>query len=176
MGLGLLLVGMGVLAEQLALAGIWVVLWPPMLLSAKRYVTVPRMRGIHLVRTTRAGARARLLLLTLVLAVAVLITLVLVAFARADLGPAWLASGMREHGKLAWIVLIASLGLLAGWATGVRRLHVYAALAALAQACGYWLDVQTPIVLTVLGAVILLAGMALLVRFMRAYPTADSSG
>jgi hypothetical protein len=176
MGLTLLLLGLGLLAEQLTFAGIWVVLWPPILLSAKQSITMPRMHRIQLAPAPSAGTRARLLLMTILLTVAVLITLGLVAFSRADLGPIWLVDGMRQHGRLAWLVLIASIGLLVAWATGVRRLHGYAALAVLAQACGFWLEVTTPIVLTVLGAIILLAGMALLLRFMRTYPTMDSSG
>ncbi|HUW14312.1 MAG TPA: hypothetical protein VM537_31610 [Anaerolineae bacterium] len=41
---------------------------------------------------------------------------------------------------------------------------------------GYWLDITTPIVLTVVGVVVFLAGTTLLLRFVRKYSSINSSG
>jgi len=49
-------------------------------------------------------------------------------------------------------------------------LYAYAALAVIAFAGGYWFNLNFPLPFTVLGAVILLAGMVVLVRFVRKYP------
>jgi hypothetical protein len=167
-GLVILLAGIAEIFDWTSLAGIWVVLWLPIMMSAKKSITVPRMRYIDF--TPKAQWKVKLVIVTVVLAVAVLFTLGLVVFTKNEALPPWLTAWLREYSRMVWPAALVGVGWLIALATGVKRLYAYAALAVIAFVGGYWFNLNFPLVFTVLGAVILLSGMVVLVRFLRKYP------
>jgi hypothetical protein len=175
-GLVLLFAGVWETLDRTSLGVIWIVLWLPLMTAAKRSITMPRMRGVDFRPAPAGPRRVKLFAVTAVLGAATLLTLGLQVFAKVDLLPSWLISWFREYGRVAWPAVLAGLGALIGWATGVKRLHGYAALLLVGFACGSWFELAPAVVLMVLGGVILLTGTALLIRFVRRVPLADSSG
>jgi hypothetical protein len=167
-GFVILLAGIAEIFDQTSLAGVWVVLWLPMMMLAKKSITVPRMRYIDF--TPKAQWKVKLVIVTIMLAVAVLFTLGLVVFTKNEALPLWLTAWLREYSRMVWPAVLVGVGWLIALATGVKRLYAYAALAVIALASGYWFNLNFPLLFTVLGAVIVLAGMVVLVRFLRKYP------
>jgi hypothetical protein len=136
-------------------------------MSAKKSITVPRMRYIDF--TPKTQWKVKLVIVTIAMVVAVLFTLGLVVFTRNETIPA-LAAWIREYGLVVIDVLLAGLLGLIGWATGAKRVYAYAALAAVAFASSYWFNLDFPLLFTMLGAVIVLSGIVVLLRFKRKYP------
>jgi len=167
-GFVILLAGIAEIFDQTSLAGVWVILWLPIMISAKKSITVPRMRYIDF--TPKAQWKVKVVIVTVVLALAVLFTLGLVAFTKNEALPSWLTAWLREYSRLVWPAALVGVGWLIALATGVKRLYAYAALAVIAFAGGYWFNLDFPLLFTVLGAVIVLSGMVVLVRFLRKYP------
>jgi len=169
-GFVILLAGIAEIFDWTAFGGIWVVLLVPALRSARKSITVPRMRYIDFKPAPDAEQKVKLVIVTVVLAVAVLFTLGLVVFTKNEALPSWLTAWLREYSGVVWPVLLVGLGWLIAWATGVKRLYAYTALAVIAFASGYWFNLDFPLLFTVLGAVIVLSGMVVLVQFLRKYP------
>ena len=167
-GFVILLAGIAEIFDWTAFGGIWVVLWLPIMISAKKSITVPRMRYIDF--TPKAQWKVKVVVVTVVLAVAVLFTLGLVVFTKNEALPPLLTAWLREYSRMVWPAALVCVGWLIALATGVKRLYAYAALAVIAFAGGYWFNLNFPLLFTVLGAVILLAGMVVLVQFLRKYP------
>ena len=167
-GFVILLAGIAEIFDWTAFGGVWVVLWLPIMMSAKKSITVPRMRYIDF--TPNAQWKVKVVIVTVVLAVAVLFTLGLVVFTKNEALPTWLTAWLREYSRMVWPAALVGVGWLIALATGVKRLYAYAALAVIAFASGYWFNLNFPLLFTVLGAVIVLSGIVVLVRFMRKYP------
>ena len=167
-GFVILFAGIAEIFDWTAFGGVWVVLWLPIMMSAKKSITVPRMRYTDF--TPNAQWKVKLVIVTVVLAVAVLFTLGLVVFTKNDALPSWLTAWLREYSRMVWPAALVGVGWLIAWVTGVKRLYAYAALAVLAFAGGYWFNLSFPLLFTVLGAAIVLSGIVVLVQFMRRYP------
>jgi hypothetical protein len=168
-GLGILSFAIAMILDQTAFTGVWVVLWLPIMMSAKKSLTVPRMRHTDFRPAPNAQWKVKLVVVTVAGVVALLFTLGLVVFTRNETIPA-LTAWIREYGLVVVGVLLAGLLSLIAWATGAKRVYAYAALAVIAFASGQWFNLEFPLYLTVLGTVILLSGMVVLVQFMRKYP------
>jgi hypothetical protein len=168
-GLGILSFAIAMILDQTAFTGVWVVLWLPIMMSAKKSLTVPRMRHTDFRPAPNAQWKVKLVIVTVAGVVALLFTLGLVVFTRNETIPA-LTAWIREYGLLVVGVLLAGLLSLIAWATGAKRVYAYAALAVIAFASGHWFNLEFPLYLTVLGTVILLSGMVVLAQFMRNYP------
>lgn len=65
--------------------------------------------------------------------------------------------------------MLAGLLTLIAWAIDAQRVNEYAALTVVAFAVGYLVNLEFPLYLTVLGAVILLSGILVVVQFLK-YP------
>jgi len=169
LGLGILLAGIAMTFDWIAFGGIYIVLLIPAMRSAKQSITVPRMRYIDFRPAPDAERKVKWVILIVVLGVAVLFTLGLVVFEYEAL-PSWLTAWLREYAGVVSPALLVGLGWLIALATGVKRLYAYTALAVIAFASGYWFNLDFPLLFTVLGAVIVLSGIVVLVRFQRKYP------
>jgi hypothetical protein len=168
-GLGILIFAIAMILDQVAFTGAWIVLLLPALRSVKKSLTVPRLRYTDFRPAPNAQWRVKLVIVTVAGVVALLFTLGLVVFTRNETIPA-LTAWIREYGLVVVGVLLAGLLSLIAWATGAKRVYAYAAMAVITFASGYWFDLEFPLYLTVLAAIILLSGMVVLVRFMRKYP------
>ncbi len=136
--------------------------------SAKKRITIPRMLYIELTPSPKAGRRKSLFVVLIAGLVFFLFLAGLLFFARAEL-VAWIS----ERAAFLWgfigILVVGLLGL-AGWATGARRLLIYPALAVVVWLVTLWLGVDFLVLLTALGAVILVTGIVILAQFLRKYP------
>jgi len=171
-GLGILIFAIAEILDQIAFTGVWVVLWVPIMMSAKKSITVPRMHYTDFGPAPNARRKVKLVIVTVAGVVALLFTLGLVVFTRSETIPT-LTTWVKEYGLIVIGVLLAGLFGLIAWATGARRVYAYAALAGIAFASGYWFDFEFPLYLMVLGAVILLSGIVVLLRFKRKYPVLE---
>jgi len=169
LGLGILLAGIAMTFDWIAFGGIYIVLLIPAMRSAKQSITVPRMRYIDFRPAPDAERKVKWVILIVVLGMAVLFTLGLVVSEYEAL-PSWLTAWLREYAGVVSPALLVGLGWLTVLATGVKRSYAYTALAVIAFASAYCFNLEFPLVFTVLGAVILLSGMVVLVRFLRKYP------
>jgi hypothetical protein len=167
-GLGILLAGIAAIFDWTAFGGIWVVLLVPALRSARKSITVPRMRYIDF--TPNAQWKVKRTIVIVALSLTVLLTLGLVVFTKYEALPSWLTAWLRQYAGVPWLALLVGLGWLIVLATGAKRLYAYTVLAVIAFASGYWFNLEFPLYLTVLGAVILLSGIVVLVQFVRKYP------
>ena len=57
----------------------------------------------------------------------------------------------------------------------VRRLVLYAALTAIMVIAGFLLDLNPAVYLIILGAIVLITGLVMLIRFLRKYPRIDDA-
>jgi len=169
-GLAILLAGAAEVLDRTSSAAIWVVLWLPLMMAAKRSITVSRMRAIDFTPASDARRRTRQGMMIAVLASAVLLTLGLVLFTGSRALP-------REYSRVFWPVVLVAIGGLIALGTGVKRLYVYTLLAVILFAVGYLFNLGYPlhVYLAVLGAVILLSGMVILARFLRKCPIATDA-
>jgi hypothetical protein len=168
-GLGILIFAIAEILGQIAFTGVWVALWVPIMLSAKKSITLPRMRYTDFGPAPNAQRKVKLVIVTVAGVVALLFTLGLVVFTTSETIPT-LTTWVKEYGLIVIGVLLVSLFGLIAWATGARRVYAYAALAAVVFASGYWFNLEFPLYLTVLGAIVLLSGIVVLLRFLRKHP------
>ena len=176
-GLGILLFGLTMIFDLTSLSGVYIVLLIPILPSLKRSITAPRLHSVESLAAPDPKRRMRKLVVTAILGLVVLLTFGLLALFGSKTIPDWLTAGIREHGLLLFGFLLAGLLALIGWAAGVGRMYAYAALTALTFIAGNWLGIDLPVYVTLLGAVIVLSGIGVLIRFVRRYPkAAQSSG
>jgi hypothetical protein len=173
-GLAILLAGAAGVLDRTSFGAIWIVLWLPMMKAAKKSITVPRMRTIDFMPAPGARRRVKRGIVIAVLSLAVMMTLGLVLFTKNGALPLRLTTWAKEYARVIWPAFLVGIGALIAFATGVRRLYGYTLLAVITIAVSYWLNLGFPlhIFLTVLGAIILLSGMVILVRFLRKYPIA----
>ncbi len=139
----------------------------PLVWSAKKIITVPRL--------TRSGAtlsesrQVKLLISGALLGLVLLAALGLMVFVLFEVSP-----GLREGIKIFGGPLLGLLGAaglaVIGWATDARRFYAYAALPLIAVAGSYWISLAFPVYVALVGAAILLAGLLVLMRFVRKYP------
>jgi hypothetical protein len=169
-GLGILIFAIAEILDQIAFTGVWVALWVPIMMSAKKSITVPRMHYTDFGPAPNARRKVKLVIVTVAGVVALLFTLGLVVFTKNETLPPWLTAWLREYSRMVWPAALVGVGWLIALATGVKRLYAYAALAVIAFAGGYWFNLDFPLLFTVLGAVILLSGIVVLLRFKRKYP------
>lgn len=169
-----LLIGLGILGFGLMmLTGNFVfnmLAWMPILfyVPMKNRITVPRFGYVQF--STERERKAKLLLALLVGLLLFSFFIGLYVFAVYDAMPPLVEVLMGGDGMLLIGGLFALMMLSAALITRLDRLFVYAALTMLIVPGGAVLGIAPEIRVIFLGAVILLVGIILLIRFLRAYP------
>jgi hypothetical protein len=170
-GLAVLPAGVYALVDlDIPLGALWLVLWLPVWLSAKKSITARRAPGVEVSQRQYVGMMRA--------AVFVVTALVLLVFA--VLVVLWgRNAGFLTEGLLAALAqyLMVGLGLsgalilsVAAWLSGLARLYAYAVLTALAFVGGYLIGASFALALTVVAAVVSVWGAVLLVRFVKTHP------
>jgi hypothetical protein len=170
-GLGVLLAGLMMLFDwDISLGGVWVVLWLPLWLSAKRSITARRVPDVQVSSEQYSGAWKAAIFMCSMLIVLVAAAMVVLWGQVSGSIPAWFLAGLREY-------LMVVLGLFgavvigaAAWLSGLRRLYAYALLTAVASVGGYLLGAPIALVVTLMGGVVALWGLVLLIRFVHEHP------
>ena len=170
-GIGLLLISFAgaILTEFYWITPIWVPVALPLMQALGQRLVVPRI-GRATFQKRRQRSKTRIQLLLTGLAVAGLGMFLFTSWATRSSAPAWVG-WFRAH----FVVVIGAIwgGALAigAWAVDVARFYAYAALLFLAVlvsdlTAGYNLGHA----LLAVGAVVTVAGIVLLIRFIHRYP------
>jgi len=145
--------------------------------AAKRALTIPRIGFVKFPQQRTKG------MLTALVALGVLSSVLgLVAFMQVEGGttPTWLLLAIEYYMPVIG-VSVAALFSAAGYTFRTKRMYAYALLALVIFVPGHFLNFPLYYYLLLLGTLILLLGLAQLIRFIRKYPcsatdtTGDSS-
>ena len=170
-GLGVLLAGLTMLVDSdFPLAALWVVVWLPMWMSAKKWITARRLPDVEVPKEHLAGMMRAGVFIVLMLVLAVLATMVVLWGRSIGSVPAGFLEGLREYLMVLLGVTGAFVMGVAAWLSGLGRLYAYAMLTAVAFVGGYLLQAPIALGVTVVASIITLWGLAMLVRFVRKYP------
>jgi hypothetical protein len=168
-GLVLVFFGLQMRFELGTMSGMWI-LWP-LVWMAKRLITYPRIGMVKF----RSGAKARegLVLLIVVGVVFLVFVAGLVLFLGVSGGlgvRAEVLAFLRRYSGLVFggaiVVVLVSIAA----ALGVKRFYAYAGLALPVFGFGWLAGAALEVPMMATGALVALAGLTVLVRFLRAYP------
>jgi hypothetical protein len=167
-GFNILLFGMWMLADMAYLAGAFVAIFTPIYAQVKKQITVPRLGYVKFAPSRMAKSKRTVLLLVIAGVLAFIPgVLLFITTQRGILAPIQL---LIEYGMI--VIGVAGMVLLAtvAYISEIRRLYAYSALFFAMFAGGYFLTIPFVYYIMMLGAVIMLAGLYLLIRFLRTYP------
>jgi hypothetical protein len=170
-GLGILLAGLNMLLDwDVSLGALWVVLWLPIWLSAKKSITARRIPDVQVSREQYAGMlKAGVFVSGMLVLLVAAVLLVLWGQTTGNI-PAWFLAVVREY-FMVFLGLFGALVLaVAAWLSGLNRLYAYALLTAVAFVGGYLLNAPIALAVAVVGGIIMLWGLGMLVSFVRKYP------
>ena len=147
--------------------------WMPFLfyVPLKNHITAPRFGYVRFTGEQEERTRnTRLILIGLLTFTLFMGLFVFMAYCR-------VAPEVRELIGQNTMLLLGGLAALflavAAAATGLKRFYIYAALTLLFNIAGTFLPIHEGVTTMLLGLTILISGIWLLVRFMRAYPLPD---
>jgi hypothetical protein len=151
--------------------------WLPFVLYLpfKRLVTVPRLGYVEFRRQKTGKGIFFLLGLVLLLAIFVGGILMLSALSLRR-GP--LVEPGQSIDQYVWMAVSGIGAVIAAGAVlalRLRRLMVYASLSTIMVVAGYLLDLNPAVYLLILGAVVLITGLVMLIRFLHKYPSIDGA-
>ena len=170
-GLAVLLAGIYVLVDlDIPLGAVWVVLWLPLWLSAKKSITARRVPDVEISEEQYDGMWRAAAFVIAALVLLVCAVLALIWGRNAGLIAEGFIAAVGQH--LMWgLGLFGALVLgVAAWLSGLNRLYAYALLTAVAFVGGYLLGAPFALAVTVVAAVVMVWGGVLLVRFVRTHP------
>jgi hypothetical protein len=167
-GFSILLFGMWMLADMVYLAGAFVAIFTPIYAQVKKQITVPRL-GYVKFASSRTAKSKRTILLLVIAGVLAFIPGVLL-FITTESGVLAPIQLLIEYGMI--VIGVAGMVLLAAVAyiSEIRRLYAYSALFFAIFTGGYFLSIPFVYYIMMLGAMIMVAGLYLLIRFLRMYP------
>ena len=144
--------------------------WMPILffMPLKNRITFPRIGYVKF--DTRRGSPAKLILLmtvTIVLGLFVLGTVFFLNTGRVD--PA-VRSWIGEHLILILGLIFALILTMVAFTTSIRRLYLYAGLAAVSFVTSFLLELPEFAGFLAIGVVVFVSGIVQVVRFVRKYP------
>jgi hypothetical protein len=167
-GFSILLFGMWMLADMAYLAGAFVAIFTPIYAQVKKQITVPRLGYVKFASSRTAKSKRTVLLLVIAGVLAFIPgVLLFITTESGILAPIQL---LIEYGMI--VIGVAGMVLLAAVAyiSEIGRLYVYSALFFAMFAGGYFLSIPFVYYIMMFGAVIMLVGLYLLIRFLHAYP------
>jgi hypothetical protein len=170
-GLGLLLSGIYLLADlDVPLGAVWVVLWLPIWLAAKKSITARRCRDLQISDERDAGLMRAALFGVSVLVLLVGAVLVLLWGRNSGLISEGFISALGQNAMWALGLLAALVFSVAAWLSGLKRLYAYGLLTAVAFVGGYLLGARFALAMTAVATVVAAWGAVLLIRFVRTHP------
>ena len=167
-GFNILLFSLWILADMAYLAGAFVAIFMPIYAQVKKQITVPRLGYVKFA----PSRTARLKKTNLLLVIAGVLTLIpgVLLFITTERGLLTPIQLLIDYGMI--VIGIAGMALLAVVAhiSEIRRLYAYSILFFAIFIGGYFLSIPFFYYLMTFGAVILFAGLYLLIRFLHMYP------
>jgi hypothetical protein len=150
------------------LAGAFAAISTPIYAQAKKQITVPRLGYVKFAPSRTAKTKKTMLLLVIAGVLAFIPgVLLFITTESGILSPIQL---LLEYGMI--VIGVAGMVLLAvvAYISEIRRLYAYSALFFAIFTGGYFLSIPFFYHLMTLGAIIMLSGVYLLIRFLREYP------
>ena len=170
-GLSVLLGGLYILADwDVPLGAVWVVLWLPLWLSAKKSITARRAPNVEISEKRYAGMMRAAAFVVIVLVLLVFAGSVLLWGQSTGAVPLWFETALREYLTVVLGLVGALVLAIAAWLSGLNRLYAYALLTAIAFVGSYLLHAPVALAVAVAGGTITLWGLAMLSRFVRSHP------
>ena len=169
-GLGLLFLGFVMIFGLGILGAVFMVLLFPIVKSAKRSITIPRMHHLDFMSVPESESRLYRVKAVIAVSMIVLLSIGILAFLMSRMIPARISEGLRENAVVIFGVALTTLFLFIAWGTATKRLLAYAGITILALVCAYWFDLSPISYFMILGAIIASWGVAMLNHFVRAYP------
>ena len=173
-GVSLLGLGLFWLTDYAVFGGCIPALLMPIWPRLRRQLTAPR-RGLVQFREGRRNTERRKLQGLFVAGLATFVLGVVLYFA---LGRTGVADGDWVRIVIPGLpgVLLAVGASLAGAMIGAHRFHLYAGLLVVGASVGIWLRWEPGLYLAGAGAVVLVTGIVMVVRFVRTYPIESGAG
>ncbi|RLF96324.1 hypothetical protein DRN50_01940 [Thermococci archaeon] len=176
-GLWILIFGIGISLDIAWIGGIIPALVLPLWMAAKKVITVPRLGHVKFspkyssqMKKVRAVIAVAVVMGVVMLVMGVVMFLL---FRQAYCNtPSWMDTLFHEYPRLLFGVLGAILFIASVWILGIRRLYGYAVLTFTIFVGGHTLgsSVHGEHLLVLLGTLIVVAGMAILIQFIRKHP------
>jgi len=154
--------GIMMILDMAWMGGVFAVVGMSLYAAAKKTLTVPRI-GFVKFATYRVKAMQ-----TMVIGVLSLFMLLgIIAFMQTEGGgtPAWLLFAIENHMLVIGVSIAASF-CAAGYTFRIKRMYGYALLALVMFAAGHYLHYPLYYYMILLGSLILLSGLAMLIRFV----------
>ncbi|MGB2800480.1 MAG: hypothetical protein WBC55_09855 [Dehalococcoidia bacterium] len=167
---GFILLGLGL--AMLTDQSWWLAL---MLLSmlalwARKRVTYPRMGYVKFAPQREARTKRSRIIASMVLTSTMLLGVIVFALVSTNSLPQWLEAWLADYFLVAFAVMVGAIIAVGAFMVGVARFYAYAVLVLIAFAAGQWLNTSAGLPVTIAAGVILLSGLAVLIRFLRKYP------
>jgi len=134
--------------------------------AAKRVLTIPR---IGFVKFAPHRAKALQTAAVIVFSLSALLGVVAFMQAEGEGTPLWLLFAIENY-MLVIGVSVATSFCVVGYTFRIKRMYAYALMTLIMFVTGHFLSYPLHYYLTLLGTLILLSGLAMLIRFIRRYP------
>jgi hypothetical protein len=166
--IGVIILGFAtmVIADMVYLGWVFSIAAISIYAAAKKVLTVPRIGFVKFPQQ-----RTKRTILALVILGVLSNVLGLITFMQVESGstPLWLLFAIENY-MLVIGVFGATLFCIGGYTLRAQRAYAYALLTLLLFVIGHYIYYPLQYYLILLGAVVLLSGLAMLVRFVRKYP------
>jgi hypothetical protein len=164
------MLGISMLFDWMTFSGIFMVIFLPVFFTAKKRFTAPRIQNVGITEYPESIRRRKLVVLLIFGLFVLMLVLGLLLFRNLLDMPAWMKSNFSLLAVILPAVLVIFGLSLLGWASGQKRMYIYAGIAALFFIFGYSFDIGFNLLLLIWGGVVFITGCVLLVRFIRKYP------
>jgi hypothetical protein len=153
--------GIGLLTDTAGLSGVWFVPAYWIIWALKKRITHPRIGQAKVPQTRKTSVR-------LLIAGTITFVIAIAAFMSIQLFDS--ANGLDGYFMFIFGAIIAIMASLIAYWWRVSRWYAYAALLLAGAASLQWLDTPLAWSFIVPGAIIVLSGVYMLIRFLRRYP------
>lgn len=161
--------GVGMMLDMAWLGSIFFISGVSLYAAAKKAFTVPRIGFVkfaqHRVKVMQTLAVGLLSLLSILGAVTFMMV-------ESGTTPSWLLFLIEYHMPVIG-VSVAALFCAVGYTFRPKRMYAYALLTLVMFVAGYFVSYPLPYYVILLGALILLSGLIMLIRFIHRYPFSD---
>jgi hypothetical protein len=170
-GLALLLGGLYVLVDwDIPLGGLWVAIWLPLWLSARKSIMARRLPDLEVSQERYAGMMKAGVFVVVALVLLVFAGLALLWGQSTGRVPEWFLTGLQTDLTLFLGPFMALVMAIASWLSGLARLFVYALLTAVVFVGGHFLNVPAALPVALVGGFVMLWGLVVFARFVRSHP------
>jgi len=172
-GLALLAMGLSIGTEMSGMAGVWAALIFPMWLGLRQRLIEPRTGYVEFAPERRAKLRRTQIILVLGGVFTLLGGVAVFVMTNREAGGPGI---MKQLGPIPFAIALALPALIGALLLGVHRWFVHAGVIVGLVSAGHVLDLPFRLTLSTAGAIVLLIGVVILVRFLRAHPVPELNG